>query len=137
MDDHYSYTDDQLLLGLKKATLRPEMFTHVCHLRWGWLLLQKFVRDKAICRACEDLKNYTKAWGVAEKYNETVTVAAINAIDHFRKRSKAENFVGFIKENPRLQTSFKELMESHYSLDVLKSAAARHKFQEPDLLPFD
>ncbi|MGB5692559.1 MAG: hypothetical protein WBM43_08145 [Flavobacteriaceae bacterium] len=137
VNNHYSYTDDQLLSGLKKATLNPSLFSHEAHLRWGWLLLQKFGRDKAINRACVDLKNYTKVLGVPDKYNETVTAAAIGAIAHFRKKSQVENFVSFIKENPRLLTSFKELMENHYSNDIFNSTKARQSYQDPDLCPFD
>jgi hypothetical protein len=134
---HYSFTDDQLLLALEQATFAPGIFTHEAHLRWGWLLLDRYVKAHASTRACIILKKYTKVLGVPGKYNETVTVAAISAIDHFRKKTKTDNFGDFIKEHPRLVTSFRELMSAHYSDDIFSSAEARQKYQNPDLLPFD
>ncbi|MEN8798256.1 MAG: hypothetical protein ABF293_03335 [Flavobacteriaceae bacterium] len=136
-EDHYAFTDDQLLLALEKATLNPSVFTHEAHLRWGWLLLERYGAEEAGTRACSALKKYTKVLGVPGKYNETVTIAAIKAIDHFRKETKTENFGDFINENSRLVTSFRELMRAHYSDDIFNSAKASQNYQNPDLLPFD
>ncbi len=135
--DHCNFTDDQLLLALEQATLNPKVFTHEAHLRWGWLLIERNGREQAVIRACRILKKYTNALGVPEKYNETVTVAAINAIDHFRSKTGTTNFRDFIKENTRLVTSFKELMAAHYNDDIFNSAEARQKYQNPDILPFN
>lgn len=137
MEPHYSFSDDQFIEALEKATLEPHLFTHEAHLRWGWLLLERYGINEGRIRACRLLRQFTSAIGEADKYNETVTIAAINAIHHFRLRSSAINFRNFIKENPRLKTAFKELMATHYSGDIFSSEAGRQKYQEPDLRPFD
>ncbi len=137
MEAQYKLNDVQIKQEMEDASLHPGLFSHEAHLRWGWLLLEDHGLDRAIKTACDQLKNYTKSLGVADKYNETVTVAAIRAIHHFRLRSETLNFADFIEENPRLKTSFKELMAAHYSEDIFQLAAAKVKYIKPDLQSFD
>ena len=137
MEEHRYYSDEMLLEALETASLDPSLFTHEAHLRWGWLLLERNNLQQAIDKACSQLKAYTRSLGVAEKYNETVTVAAIRAIYHFRLRSKARSFDSFIQDTPKLSSSFKELMAAHYSENIFNSEMARKKYIDPDLLPFD
>lgn len=137
MKDHNTITDKDLLAQMNEGYLDPDLFNHEAHLRWGWLLLESFSLEEAIEKACSQLKHYTAKLGVSDKYNETVTVAAMNALQHFRNRSQKVTFSQFIKEFPRLKTSFKELMAFHYSLDIFTSAEAKDSYIEPDLLPFD
>jgi cyclopropane fatty-acyl-phospholipid synthase-like methyltransferase len=66
-----------------------------------------------------------------------LTVAAIKAVHHFIRRSSSDNFYDFIHEFPKLKTSFRELISSHYRTDTFQSAKAREIFIEPDLSPFD
>ena len=136
MQAHYNLSDMDLLAALEEATLDPELFTHEAHLRWGWLLLKMYDLETAINKAREQLKHYVSKLGFESKYNETVTSAAILAIHHFRRRFPAHSFSGFIKKEPRLNTSFKALMKAHYSQDIFTSPDAKKKFLEPDLLPF-
>ena len=137
MEKHYHFTDERLMLAMENAALDPEIFSHEAHLRWGWLLLEHYELEKAIDKACSQLKKYTKKLGAADKYNETVTVAAMRAIHHFRLKSTKNNFRDFIAESSRLKTSFRELMNAHYSENIFSSASARIKYMEPDKAPFD
>lgn len=122
---------------MEGAVLDPAVFTHEAHLRWGWLLLENNHQETAIAKACKQLLAYTSELGVPDKFNKTVTIAAMKAIDHFRKRYPASDFEDFITKAVRLKTSFKELMAAHYSRDIFADAVAKKVFQEPDLLPFD
>ena len=137
MEKHYQHTDEDLLLAMENSTLDPAIFSHEAHLRWGWLLLESNSLDKAIGKACSQLKRYTIQLGASDKYNETVTIAAIRAIHHFRLKSTADNFKDFIVESSRLKTSFKELMDAHYSENIFNSVLAKKQYLKPDKAPFD
>ena len=135
--DHYSLKDADLLEAMEKAKLDPKLFSHEAHLRWGWLLLEEYEPEDAIAKACEQLENYTKLLGIPQKFNKTVTVAAIKAIHHFKLKSQGSDFKDFMQQFPRLKSSFRELMGFHYSLDIFNDDKARQEFIEPDLLSFD
>lgn len=75
--------------------------------------------------------------GAADKYNETVTIAAVHAVHHFQIRSNYDTFSSFIAANSLLKTNFKDLISTHYQTDIFKSAEAKKTFLEPELLPFD
>lgn len=137
MKDHHTITDEELLRLMKEGNLDPALFNHEAHLRWGWLLLESFRLEEAIEKARSQLKQYTAKLGFSDKYNETVTVAAMKALHNFRSRSDKTAFKEFITDFPRLKTSFKELMGFHYSLDIFKSEEGKDNYIEPDLLPFD
>ncbi len=137
MEAHYKLTDEALIAALQEGSLKPELFSHEAHLRWGWLLLKMNNLDTAVEMAREQLKNYVSNLGLETKYNETVTTAAMLAIHHFRTRFPGPSFTEFIKKAPRLKTSFKSLMNTHYSEDIFSSPYAKRQFLEPDLLPFD
>ncbi|MEL6917758.1 MAG: hypothetical protein AAFO99_08515, partial [Bacteroidota bacterium] len=74
--------------------------------------------------------------GASDKFNKTVTIAATKAVYHFAQKSNTANFDGFIKEFPRLQHNFKDLMKAHYKIDIFTLERAKRIFLEPDLLPF-
>jgi hypothetical protein len=44
------------------------------------------------------LRNYTEALGFKEKYHETVTVAAIRAVNHFVSKSGADCFNALLQK---------------------------------------
>ena len=137
MEKHYQYSDELFLHAMENSALDPNVFSHEAHLRWGWLLLETNVLEEAIVKACSQLKNYTQHLGAADKYNETVTIAAMRAIHHFRLKSEADNFRDFISGASQLKTSFRELMDSHYSENIFKSPKAKRQYLEPDRAPFD
>jgi len=74
--------------------------------------------------------------GEDNKFNKTVTVAAVKAVHHFMKRTDSDNFQSLIQEFPKLKYNFKELLKMHYSFDLFLSDKAKTTFIEPDLLPF-
>ena len=99
--------------------------------------LNQYEIDAAIYNITSQLKNYTRSLGAEDKYNETITVAAVKAVYHFMLKSKTKSFSQFIKEFPRLKTNFKDLLAQHYGFDVFNSEEAKSSFITPDLLPFD
>jgi hypothetical protein len=137
MENHYTLTDSKFEHQFATAALDPEVFTHEAHLRLAWIHLNNYGLEKAIRNITDQLKNYTRAVGAADKYNKTVTIAAIYAVNHFMIRASNADFASFITENSKLKTNFKDLINTHYQTDVFKSEHAKSTFLEPELLPFD
>lgn len=115
----------------------PAIFNHEAHLRLAWIHIDKYGVETAIANSCSQLKSFVQFLGVSEKYNETVTIAAIRAVYHFKLKTATKSFQDFIVENPRLKNNFKELLDQHYKIDIFNSAKAKKRFIKPDLLPFD
>lgn len=137
MEKHYLLSDDEFEKQFADCSLKSEMFTHEAHLRLAWIHINKYGLDKGIENVCVQIQRYAESLGVKDKFNKTVTVAAMRAVNHFMIRSSSNNFKGLIAEFPRLKTDFKSLMDAHYGFNIFRSAAARREYIEPDLLPFD
>jgi len=137
MEKHYRITDAEFERQFAEAVLDPGIFTHEAHLRLAWIHLGRYGLENAIRNVTSQLKVYTKAVGAADKYNETVTIAAIYAVEHFRVRCSCSDFESFIAKNNQLKLDFRGLIETHYRTDIFKSDRAKTSFLEPELLPFD
>ena len=137
MEKHFDYTDLQFETSFKNCTFNPEIFSHEAHLRLAWIHITKYGQEAAISNVCAQLINFVEFAGAKGKYNQTLTIAAIKAVNHFVNKANFGNFQGFITEFPMLKYHFKELMNSHYTIDIFNHEKAKKKFIEPDLLPFD
>lgn len=113
------------------------MFSHEAHLRLAWIHISKYGLEKAIENLTEQIWLYAEGLGVFDKYNETVTVAAIKAMSHFMNRMAGNTFPELLTEFPGLIEDFKGIIHTHYSQNIFEMKSAREKFLEPDLLPFD
>jgi hypothetical protein len=134
---HLELSDSQFEQQFADHTIDPALFTHEAHLRLAWIHIQQYGVENAITNICAQLKSFTQFLGVIEKYNETVTIAAIRAVYHFTLQSTADTFETFIAEYPRLKTNFKQLLSQHYTIDIFTDSKARSLFVLPDKLPFD
>ena len=137
MENHHELTDLEFEAAFSSCILDPTIFTHEAHLRLAWIHITRHGIDTAIEHVCSQLTAYVAHLGASEKYNKTVTIAAVRAVYHFMLKSTAESFPAFIHENPRLKNNFKELLGYHYTTDIFNSAEAKKKYLEPELLPFD
>lgn len=137
MEKHYQLTDAEFKKQFANCTLDPEIFSHEAHLRLAWIHLDQYGIDQAIQNICLQLLNFVDSLGARDKYNKTVTIAAIRAVYHFMLKSETTNFKDFILENPRLKHNFMELLSFHYKTDIFNSERAKKAYLEPDLLPFD
>lgn len=136
MEGHQQLTDEKFEQRFAQCTLDPQLFTHEAHIRLAWIQVKRYGLNKAVNNVCTLLAAFTKHVGAADKYNTTITVAAVKAVSHFMTRSATNNFVDFMDQTPRLKYHFKELMAQHYAIDIFNSGLAKTKFIEPDLLPF-
>jgi len=135
--DHFQYTDEQFEQLFENCQLNPDLFSHEAHLRLAWIHITKYNIDDALENIQSQLKAYVKHLGAEDKYNKTVTIAAVKAVYHFVLKSTSDNFRDFINEFPRLKSSFKGLMDSHYGIDIFNSEEAKKEYLRPDKLPFD
>lgn len=137
MEQHFTLTDSEFEKQFETCTLNPELFSHEAHLRLAWVHITKYGQSIALENVSRQLINFVKFVGARQKYNHTLTVAAVKAVNHFINKSTSDNFQDFISEFPRLKHNFKDLMGFHYQVDIFKSEKAKEFFLEPDLLPFD
>jgi hypothetical protein len=137
MEPHFELTDLDFEKSFEDCSLNPELFTHEAHLRLAWIHIMKYGELSAIDNVCSQLLNYVEFLGVRQKYNHTLSVAAVKAVTHFTKRSDSETFQEFIAEFPRLKYNFRDLMKAHYKIDIFNADLTRNVYVEPDLLPFN
>jgi hypothetical protein len=137
MELHQTLSDAEFELQFRACTLDPAVFTHEAHLRLAWIHIKQFGIEAAIENVNAQLLRFVAHVGAADKFNKTVTIAALHAVHHFIKRSGSDNFQDFIQEFPRLKTDFRALMSAHYAFDIFKSDQAKAEYLQPDLLPFN
>jgi hypothetical protein len=136
MKDHYQLTDEEFESQFSNCTLYSSIFNHEAHIRLAWIHINRYGIEQALINVDNQLYSYVCSLGAEDKYNKTVTIAAVKAVYHFMQKSNSNNFKDFILEHPRLKTNFKELLDKHYSIDIFNSDIAKSSFLEPNLLPF-
>jgi len=137
MEKHFKLTNEEFEKQFADRTLDAALFSHEAHLRLAWIHINHYGIDQAIENITTQLQQFVASLGASEKYNQTVTIAAIRAVYHFMLRSATTDFKSFIAENFRLKSNFKELLNSHYRTDLFKSEKAKKEYLEPELLPFE
>jgi len=137
MKTHRSLSDERFLAQLQSTTLDAALFNLEAHLRLAWLHLNRMEKDAAIKETCAQIQHYVKALGASDKFNTTLTIAAVEAVYHFIKKIKAHSFEAFISNCPELTTNFKDLLQTHYSFDIFTSNTAKTNYIAPDLVSFD
>ncbi len=137
MENHWQLTDAEFEMQFANATFDPAIFSHEAHLRLAWIHLDRYGLRQAEENICQQLVNFVTTLGASDKFNKTLTVAAIKAVHHFMQKSQSDNFADFIEKFPRLKYNFKELIGYHYGFDIFESVRAKQEYLEPDLQPFD
>ena len=125
MEKHFELSDLDFEKQFTNASIEPSLFTHEAHLRLAWIHISKYGVEKAIDNICDQIRIFANSHGDNDKYNVTVTIAAVRAVYHFILKSESGNFSDFILEFPRLKIDFKKLLDAHYSLDLFKSELAK------------
>lgn len=137
MEKHFELSDAEFERQFASCQLNPSIFSHEAHLRLAWIHIDKYGIEQAKENIQKQLQDFVAHVGAMGKYHKTLTIVAVEGVNHFMKKSKSDNFKDFIIEFPQLKNNFKELIGSHYSFDIFKSIKARTEFLEPDLLPFE
>ncbi len=134
--DHWSLSDDEFESKFENFTLKPGMFSHEAHIRLAYIHLDKYGLKRAEENMCNQISGFATSLGATDKFNKTVTIAAVKAVHHFMEKAKAENFKNFILEFPQLITKFKDLLGEHYGFNVFADPKAKKEYIEPDKAPF-
>ncbi|MEO0732127.1 MAG: hypothetical protein AAFZ52_04795 [Bacteroidota bacterium] len=137
MEEHHQLSDTEFAEQFSRATLKPALFSHEAHLRLAWIHLRRYGKHQAEQNIPEQLQHFVTSLGARDKYNATLTLAAVKAVHHFILKSRSDNFPDFIREFPQLKHNFKGLLACHYGFDIYRSERAKREFLTPDLLPFD
>ena len=137
MEKHFELTNTAFEKQFATCKLDPTIFSHEAHLRLAWIHIMKYGLEQAEENIQAQLKNFVEFAGATDKYNKTLTIVAIKAVNHFVRRSRSNNFKDFITEFPQLKKDFKTLIDRHYSFNIFNSQKAKIEFLKPDLLPFD
>lgn len=137
MNDHKEFTDREFEQAFESCTFPAPLFNHEAHLRLAWIHLHKYGEKQAIDHVCTQIRNYAGSLGAHDKYNVTLTIAAVKAVKHFMDKAQSATFLALIAEFPRLKFNFRDLMAAHYGVDIYNSPKAKQEFLEPDLLPFE
>ncbi|MFA0963841.1 hypothetical protein AB9P05_18695 [Roseivirga sp. BDSF3-8] len=137
MASHFDLSDDPLEQQMISVTLDPSLFTHEAHLRLAWVYIRKYGVEQAIDNIGEQIRQFAAKNGAPDKYNQTVTEAAVRIVYHFYLKASEVDFHTLIEQYPRLKTDFISLLRAHYSFDLFQDAKAKRSYLQPDLLPFD
>lgn len=134
MDHRIDTRDREFMARVEACTFPVDAFDHAAHVRLAYVyLVEAGSTDAATDRMRATLLGLLRHAGIdpATKYHETMTTAWILAVHHFMAGTGAsESSADFIARNPRLLDS--RIMQTHYSTELLFSAAARAAFVEPD-----
>ncbi|MEC8831664.1 MAG: hypothetical protein VX772_04845, partial [Bacteroidota bacterium] len=128
--------DLEFIHAFESGEYPPKKIDHKAHIKLAWIYLDLYDEETAISKTCKAIQNFDQLYGGGTKYHTTLTVAAVKVIHHFRQKSSATTFEGFVNEFPKLVTSFKELLYQHYGKDTITNPRAKTTYLEPDLLPF-
>ena len=118
MQLHQLLTDKELLAQFESCELPPTVFSHEAHLRLAYLYLKQAGIKQAIAKVTSGIKHYVQYLGAQDKYNETLTVAAVRVVYHFMLKGETKNFTELITQYPRLTTRFKDLLAKHFGFNI-------------------
>ena len=110
-------------------------FGHREHLELAWNLLGSYEREEdAQLAAAGALRHLARQHGMPNRYHETITASWVHLVALHYAHGAAASFDEFIAENPALLNS--QLLDGHYSRNVLGSGEARARWVKPDLRAF-
>lgn len=137
MEAHYQFTDDEFEKRFRQKTLNPKYFTHEAHLRLAYIHIEKYGVAIAIENLCQQIRSFATSVDEPDKFNMTLTIAAIKIVSRFIKALASRNFKQLISTQPRLKDGFSDLIKAHYSFDIFNHPDAKNQFLTPDLIPLD
>ena len=89
MKSHFELSDLEFKIQFENCVLEPSLFSHEAHIRLAWILIRQYGVEDAIIRIKGQLKQFVKHLGAEDKYNETLTIAAMKAVHHFISKSQS------------------------------------------------
>lgn len=124
-------TDDEFLQRFEAQELDPGEFSHASHVRLAFVYLSRFDLFDSIGRYRKGLRAFAARAGVPGKYHETVTCGLMVLIHERMVSREADDWEGFIEENPDLLRWMDGPFFDYYDESVLRSSIARRTFVLP------
>jgi hypothetical protein len=124
-------TDIEFLDAFERCEIPNHAFRHIDHLRMCFLYLNLNPFEQAGEKIVSGIQRFAEFHRVPKLYHHTITWFWIYAVDACRKRTHAENFSGFIEQNPNLKN--KDYIFEFYSKELLLSEKARQGWVDPEL----
>ena len=120
-------TDDEFLEAFACGRLARWEWTHEAHVRMAFLYFTRFGAEEAPARVAAGIQRYNNLRGNPHGYHETITVAFCGLV---ASRLPGSDWPTFRAENPDLLA--RDVLEKHYSRDLLFSPEAKAAFVAPD-----
>ena len=136
MDKHQQLTDLKFEMQFANCSMDPNLFSHEAHIRLAWIHIHKYGVEKACDNVCVQIQKFDRVFDEGIKFNHTVTVACVRAVNHFIQKNKIEKFDHFISTYPQLETNLRGILDCHYGFDIYNNKMAKEEYLEPDLLAF-
>lgn len=124
----------EFIRRFEDLSLTADEFNHRGHLWLGWLYIRDCSLRKASQRLNAGIKAFARSLGAEHKYNYTLTTTFTCAIKSRFK--KDQTFEQFLNANEDLVTNAMQIIQTHYSPELLKSVEARSSLVAPDRKPF-
>jgi hypothetical protein len=92
-----------LVRAFEDGTLRNSDFHHAEHVRVTWFYLERYGYDEALRRLADGLLRFATRAGRADKFDDSLTRAWVEAIDRARRaHPAARSFDALVHECPEL-----------------------------------
>ena len=126
MEQHFILSDEEFEDQFENTSLNSALFSHEAHIRLAWIHIKTYGETKAIENITTQLQRYLGHLGATEKYNETLTVAAVKSVNHFMQIEKLNSFYDFITACHILKTNFRNIIEKYYGIDIYTSKETKN-----------
>lgn len=126
-------TDDELIAAFESHRLTKDEFDHITHLRVGWIYATRHALGEACDTMARELLAWDIAYGLGDRYHETVTWAFMLVIHERQTACKADSFDAFITANPDLTAKSPPFLDAYYKKETLATERARTTFVLPDV----
>ena len=128
-------TDEEFLEAFARGRLARWEWTHEAHVRMAFLYFTRFGQHEALAKISAGIQHYNNLRGNPTGYHETITVAFCRLVAS--RLPGSGDWQAFRLENPDLLA--RDVLERHYSRDLLFSSKAKAEFVAPDrdLLPLN
>lgn len=124
--------DQEFYQQFDNGTLDAKLFTHLAHVKMGWIYLQKFELPEAMSKFSNALKNFALVNNAKGLYNETITFAFLILINERIQSSRELNWEQFVEKYPELFDWKNNILKRFYRDETIKSIKAKKYFVFPD-----
>ena len=125
MESHFYLVDIDFEQQFMSGQVPNQDFTHLAHLRLPFLYIRRDGIEQGLRQIPVHLKAYCDAKGAPDKFNLTLTTAAVKTVYHFMHKSQARVFAGLMAEHPELHHNIRALIGHHYGFDIFDSTESK------------